>query len=647
MTSTPSHSPGGHSGTNPAASEIQHTVTFLPNGEKTRVSEGTSILQAAGKAGISIGNLCGGEGICGRCAMIIREGNVRSDSFNRLTHQQIRDGWVLGCLSYVTGDVVVEIPAERLSGAAVPARDDTKRFGDIPSPASPVRWPYAPLVQKVFLELEPPSLASNFADHQRLCALIRKKLKLTSTQTCLAVIRQLPALLRANDFKVTATVGIRGKTAEVIDVEPGNTEKLNFIAVVDMGTTTCVVHLVDAVKNTVIDTRACFNSQSIYGGEVTARIMAAEKVGCVELQKLLVGDINRLIAEIAAKNAIDISNITAIVCAGNTVMEHFLLALPVENIRRYPYIAASVEPPSLLASEIGLAINPRGLVYALPGVSGWVGSDLTAGILATGMFESDELCLLVDIGTNGEVIIGSQDWLMGCSASAGPALEGASVECGMRAESGAIEKVFADGPELRFKTVNDAPARGLCGSGIIDCIAVLLEKGIITRAGKMAVTAGDRAFVKDGIPGYYLLKAGERDNPNPVYITETDIANIINAKASIYSAMKIMLLRLELGFQDIGRFLIAGAFGNYLNIESAIAIGLIPNVPRERIHFVGNTSIRGATIAALHQEAFDQVIAIERNTTYYDLMGAADYVEEFSKAMFLPHTDIESFARKS
>jgi uncharacterized 2Fe-2S/4Fe-4S cluster protein (DUF4445 family) len=622
-------------------------VTFLPFGKTVSVPDGTSVLKAASDAGTVIGNLCGGEGICGRCAMIVRKGTVATEHFNKLTRGQIQDGYVLGCLSYIKSDAVIEIPPERLARPPEKPGDEAKRFRDFQSAASPVNLRFAPLVRKVYLELEKPTLASNFADHQRVCALIRKKLDVTSTQTGLKIIKALPKLLRESDFKVTATVGIRGSVAEVMNIEPGDTERDNFIAVVDMGTTTVVVHLVDVTKGTTVDAKACFNSQSIHGAEVTARIMAAERIGVEELQKMLVNDINRLVTDLVTAHKIALKNITAIVCAGNTVMSHFLLALPVENIRRFPYIAASVEPPPLRAAEIGLTINPRGLVYPLPGVAGWVGSDLTAGILATGMHESGELCLLVDIGTNGEVIVGNRDWLMACSASAGPALEGASVECGMRAEGGAIEKVYLENDTIRYKTVDNGPPRGLCGSGIIDLISVLLRKGVITRAGTVALSGGDRFFVKEGVQGYTIVKEGEAGNRKPVYITETDIANIINAKASIYAAMKIMLLRLEMDFTDINRFLIAGAFGNFLNIESAIDIGLIPNVPRERIHFVGNTSVRGAKIVALHREAFDQIINIERNTTYYDLMGAADYVEEFSKAMFLPHTDIESFIKKN
>jgi uncharacterized 2Fe-2S/4Fe-4S cluster protein (DUF4445 family) len=620
-----------------------HEVTFMPSGTKVSVAHGTSVLQAAGNAGITVGSLCGGEGICGRCKMIVRKGNIFSENFNKLTRQQIRQGYVLGCLSYVNGDAVIEVPPESHVTDTTAASGSTDRFRDFQSAASPVNLRFAPLIRKVYLELDQPTLSSNFADHQRLCALIRKKVEVEQTQTGLKIIKMLPALLRQSDFKVTATVGIRGNMAEVMNVEAGNTESENYIAVIDMGTTTVVVHLVDVSKSKTVDARACFNSQSVHGAEVTARMMAAERIGCDVLQKLIVDDINRLITELAQKNNVGLKSITAVVCAGNTVMGHFLLGLPIENIRRFPYVAASVEPPPLRAAEVGININPRGLLYSLPGVSGWVGSDLTAGILATGMHESDETCLLVDIGTNGEVIVGNKEWLMACSASAGPALEGASVESGMRAEPGAIERVYVEDGTIRFKTVDNAPVRGICGSGIIDVVFVLLKQGIINRGGRMVPGSSNRITEKDGVRGYCVVDTSEANCLTSVVITETDIQNIINAKAAIYAAMKIIVQRLEMSFTDIDRFLIAGAFGNYLDIESAIGIGLIPNLPRERIHFVGNTSVRGAKIVALYREAYDQIINIERNTTYYDLMGANDYVEEFSKAMFLPHTDIESF----
>jgi uncharacterized 2Fe-2S/4Fe-4S cluster protein (DUF4445 family) len=438
-------------------------------------------------------------------------------------------------------------------------------------------------------------------------------------------------------------VGLRGDVAEVMNVEAGNSEDRNYLVVVDVGTTTVVAHLVDAHALKTIDARACFNAQGMYGREVTARMIRAEKIGGEQLQEPLVKDINQLVEGLATGNGVGLKDITAVVCAGNTAMGHFLLGLPTRNIRRTPYIATSVEPPPLRAAEVGIQINPRGLLYSLPGVSGWVGGDLTAGILATGMNERDEISLLVDIGTNGEVIVGNREWLMACSASAGPALEGASVECGMRAERGAIEKVWMEGDRVRCQTIGDAPARGICGSGIIDATCVLLCSGAIDRSGTFTRESRKKVVEEKGVKRFVLVEGNEGANGKPVYLTETDIENIVTAKAAIYAAMRIMLRRLDMDFSAIDRVYIAGAFGNYIDIENAICIGLIPDVPRDRVEFAGNTSIKGATLAALYRGALDKIIHIERSTTYYDLMGAEDYVEEFQKAMFLPHTDIESF----
>jgi uncharacterized 2Fe-2S/4Fe-4S cluster protein (DUF4445 family) len=331
------------------------------------------------------------------------------------------------------------------------------------------------------------------------------------------------------------------------------------------------------------------------------------------------------------------------VCAGNTAMGHFLLGLPTENIRRYPYVAATVDPPPLRAAEVGIEINSRGLLYSLPGISGWVGSDITAGILSTEIHEKEQLSLLLDIGTNGEIIVGNKDWIVACSASAGPALEGASIECGMRAEKGAIEAVFIDKGEISYKTIGNAHPKGICGSGIIDLVSVLLEKKIINRSGGFVENSSGRIVSEKGLKRYLLGDPARDQKKNIIFISESDIENVIVAKAAIFSAMKILLKRLDLDFQSIDKFYIAGAFGNYLNIDSAIKIGLIPDLPRERYQFVGNTSIKGAKLTAFYDEAFNKIVQLRQAITYYDLMGAQDYVEEFQKAIFLPHTDIELF----
>jgi uncharacterized 2Fe-2S/4Fe-4S cluster protein (DUF4445 family) len=624
-----------------------YSVTFLPQNKTVRVQADTSLLEAALKAGITLNNLCGGDGICGRCKMIVKRGEVTGRVSAKLTREEIRAGYVLACQTPVDDNLEVEIPAETMAKERLRAAADAERFRDLSE-----GWEYqegltpAPLVSKVYLQVGEPSLANNLADHQRVDDAIRRKLKYRSMQMGLKIIKSLPDILRQADYKITAIVGLRREIAEVMDIEAGNTADRNYIAVVDMGTTTVVAHLVDANTTKTIGARACFNSQGIYGREVTRRMITAEQKGVEQLQKLLVQDINGLITGLAEEHNIRLKDITAVVCAGNTPMGHFLLGLCTRNIRRNPYVPATVSPPPLRAAEVGLNINPRGLLYSLPAISGWVGSDITAGILSTRLQEREELCLLLDIGTNGEIVVGSREWLVTASASAGPALEGASVDCGMRAEAGAIERVFAERGQIGFRTIDDKPPKGICGSGIIDAVAVLLGQGLINRSGRFIDQEHPRVSTVEGLKRYYLVPAEDSRDGRGVYIGEADIENVITAKAAIFAAMKILLKRLDLNFGDVRRFFIAGAFGKYISVENAIAIGLMPALPLERFEFVGNTSIKGAKIVAFYKEALGKIERIREATTYYDLMGADDYIEEFRKAMFMPHTDIELFYKE-
>ncbi len=623
-----------------------YSVTFIPQNKSVRVEADTSLLEAALRAGITINNLCGGDGICARCKMIVTRGKVTGRVSPKLTRDEIRRGFVLACQTPVDDNLVVEIPEETWAKEKLVAAEDAARFRDLTE-----GWEYekdlvpAPLVTKVYLEIEEPDLANNMADHQRVDDAIRKTLKYRSMQMGLKILKNLPEILRQSDYKITATVGLRRDIAEVMNIEGGNTADRNFMAVVDMGTTTIVAHLVNTNTMETLDARACFNSQGIYGREVTRRMMTAEQKGVEELQRLLVEDINGLIEQLADANKVKLKDISAVVCSGNTAMGHFLLGLCTRNIRRNPYVATTVSPPPLRAVEVGLNINPRGLLYSLPAISGWVGSDITAGILSTRMNESEELSLLLDIGTNGEIVIGNREWLVSASASAGPALEGASVDCGMRAEAGAVEKIYVEDASVRYQTIDGKRPKGICGSGIIDAVAVLLDQGYINRSGVFVEEDKPRVETVDGLKRYIIADGKETGSGHPVYISESDIENVITAKAAIFAAMKILLHRLDLTFEDVERFCIAGAFGSYINIEHAVAIGLIPDIERSRFEFVGNTSIKGAKIVAFYKEALYKIEKIREDTTYYDLMGANDYVEEFQKAMFLPHTDIELFHR--
>ncbi len=327
-----------------------YSVTFIPQNKSVRVEADTSLLEAALRAGITINNLCGGDGICARCKMIVTRGKVTGRVSPKLTRDEIRRGFVLACQTPVDDNLVVEIPEETWAKEKLVAAEDAARFRDLTE-----GWEYekdlvpAPLVTKVYLEIEEPDLANNMADHQRVDDAIRKTLKYRSMQMGLKILKNLPEILRQSDYKITATVGLRRDIAEVMNIEGGNTADRNFMAVVDMGTTTIVAHLVNTNTMETLDARACFNSQGIYGREVTRRMMTAEQKGVEELQRLLVEDINGLIEQLADANKVKLKDISAVVCSGNTAMGHFLLGLCTRNIRRNPYVATTVSPPPLRA----------------------------------------------------------------------------------------------------------------------------------------------------------------------------------------------------------------------------------------------------------------------------------------------------------
>lgn len=618
---------------------MMHEVTFLPENRRVNVPSGTSLLEATRLAGLELETNCGGEGICGRCRMILMEGDIPDRVTWPFTESQIRKGYILACLSHVFGDLVVEIPIGRRGREkGIPSTEDFKQ--GLKPAAEDLNYKTLPVITKIYIEFEKPTIFSGQADHQLVSEGIKSRLGIPTMQMGLKIIEILPRILRSSDYKVTLTVGLRRDIAEIMNIEPGNTEDTNHMVIVDMGTTTIVAHLVNAAPRITIDTAACYNSQSIHGSEVTGRMIYAERKGIKALQHLLVEDVNDLIQTLCERNGVAVESVTAVVCAGNTAMEHFLLGLTTSHIRRKPFIPVTVEPPPFRAGEVGLRVNSRGLLYSLPGISGWVGSDLTAGILAIQMHRRQELSLLIDIGTNGEVILGNREWLIAASASAGPALEGASVECGMRAEPGAVDRVYVQAGQIKYSTIGGRPPVGICGSGIMDLVSVLLDEKIINRSGLFI--DGSRTSEADGsLRRRFVLIDSENLEENGVYLTEKDIENIITAKAAIFAAINILMQRVSLKFSDIDSIYIAGAFGNYLNTDSAVNIGLLPPLESGKIRFVGNTSIKGAKLAAFYQEAFYELTEIRRATTYYDLLGADDYVEEFKKALFLPHTDID------
>jgi uncharacterized 2Fe-2S/4Fe-4S cluster protein (DUF4445 family) len=619
-------------------------VRFEPSGLKTEAPRGTTVLEAARLAGVYLTSICGGDGYCGKCKVIVDEGDVETPPNVLLTHQEVRDRVVLACQARILSDLTVTVPKSHLlETGQILIDSDAHRFSEMPGEdLGAGAFPYEPLVQKVYLEMSPPTEDDQQADHERLYMAIRRRLDVPLMQTGYRIIQSLPAVLAQSNYKVTAVVAQRGGTAEVVDLEPGDSSRCNYGVAVDVGTTTVVAHLMDLATGTTLGAEATYNSQMHFGEDYIRRIIYAEQENAFEeLQRRIVGDVNDLIQTLAVRHNIELGCITAVICSGNTAMIHFLLNLDPRRIRRSPYIPTAAWIPPLRAAEAGIRINKRGLLYTLPAVGAYVGSDIVAGVLATRLYEAPALSLLIDIGTNGEVVLGSKEWMVCASSSAGPAFEGSGVKHGMRAAPGAIERLSL-GPDGQFKyqTIGGEPPRGLCGSGLLDALATLLEAGLIDRTGRFT---GRDGRVLDSPDGPELVLVPPRDSHPAITLTQADIANLVRSKAGVHAAIEILLQSTSTRPEQLATLYVAGGFGNYLDIPKAILIGMLPDIPAERIRFVGNTSIAGAKMALLSRTALEKAEEIAGRMTYFDLMNHPTYMEEFIRSNFLPYTDLARF----
>jgi uncharacterized 2Fe-2S/4Fe-4S cluster protein (DUF4445 family) len=615
------------------------------------VEAGSTILDAAIKGGVYVNSLCGGEGVCGKCRVIVQQGQVRGASTEFLTREEIRKGYVLACQGRVESDLAVEIPAESRLRQAVETADRVEdRFSQ-----TYLRQRYDadlhPLVRKHYLELPPPSLENNIADLERLELALKKKMSGGEYQMGLKVTQRLPSVLREGNWNITATTAHRGSLSEIVNVEAGDTTRRNMGVAIDVGTTTVAAHLIDLTTAQTLGAAAKYNSQISYGSDVIRRIMYASSStsGLRELQEAIVGDLNDLIGQLLAEHRLGFGDVTLVTVAGNTTMTHLLAGLSPEWIRKEPFIGVAYCPPPFRAVEVGLQVNPRGLLYFLPSVAAFVGADICAGVLATGMHKSNDTLMLLDIGTNGEVAIGNKEFIVCASTSAGPAFEGAESEAGMRATRGAIDhvKLFDPSRPASYSTVGSAPPIGVCGTGYIDLLAELLNVGLIDKTGRLQTNDScDRIRVDDReVAEYVIVRSVEAGGDRDIVITQEDIANLLRAKGAIYAGARVVLTSLGMTFDDITEILVAGAFGNYLNLDNAITIGLLPDVPLEKLRFVGNTSITGAKLVALSHQKYEEAHEVASGMTYFELGTDPTFMDKFSSACFLPHTDIEQFPR--
>lgn len=633
-------------------------VVFKPDNREIAADRGEILLSCAIRGGIYINSSCGGDGICGRCKVIIEKGSFATEPTGRITQEERKKGYVLACLTTIQGDMVVKVPpASRLDITKIKEEDakllrlkgiysEAENTTEVDAISHKEAFSHSPLATKLYLELPPPTLEDKVSDLERLYRGIKSKKDIALMQTGLANIKRLGALLRQSDWKVTALLGKRNDTTEIVSIDPGDTSDKNYGMAFDIGTTTVVGQLVNLNTDEVLGTKATHNRQIVFGDDVITRIVyATEENGLEKLHHAVIDNINEIVKALITEKSVSLSDVNGILCAGNTTMMHLLLRVDPKYIRMDPYVSTANFVPTIRASEAGIKINPRGLLACVPGVSTYVGGDVVAGVVASGMNEETDLTVLIDVGTNGEVVLGNKEWLISAAASAGPSFEGSGVTCGMRATSGAIQRVKLESPEkVIIETIDSAKPRGICGSGYIDALAELFLHKILERDGKISRSIkSSRIRTNETGLEFVLAFKDETAIGADIVITEQDIENLKRSKASIYSATATLLEKLNLGFKDVKRFYIAGGFGTYLDIEKAVTIGILPDLERSRFTFIGNSSLIGAREALLSYEAFKKAEEIAQKMTYLELSVEPGYMDEYIQALFFPHTDLGKF----
>jgi len=631
-----------------------YKLFFLPDQKEMEVEHGTTIMEAAQEAGVYINSLCGGEGVCGKCRVQVTEGNIRADknSISFLSKEEVMEGYVLACQAKVYGDMEVVIPPEsRLEAEQILMEQPVVDYShpekiSVPKISTDPMTLFEPLAQKIYMELPEPSLEDNLGDVERIIRELRKKTEYQNFEASFHCLQGLASKLRDNDWKVTATITKGNDLWRIMQIEAGDTSDQNYGLAIDVGTTTVVAQLVHMKSGNVVGVVGSHNLQARYGEDVISRMIFAcgSQEGLDPLHKAIVKNINNLIRTLTEKKGIDVDQITAIVAAGNTTMSHLLLSLTPCSIRLDPYVPTANIFPQIQAAELNIDINPYGILETMPAVASYVGGDIVAGVIACGIADKPETNGLIDVGTNGEIVIGNNEWLVCCSASAGPAFEGGGIRNGMRATRGAIERVMIDNGKVAYHTIGKAKPRGICGSGLIDCIYGFIQNGIINYEGKFNLSAKDeRIAERDGEIQFIVAYSQDTETGKDLTITESDISNIIRSKGAVFAAIKSLTDYVGVKFDEIDTFFVAGGFGTYLDIPKAIGIGLLPDIDPKRIQFVGNSSLMGARIALLSGHAFERSVKIANGMTNIELSTYQPFMDEYIAAMFLPHTDRRLF----
>lgn len=637
---------------------MAEVIFQIENGDQITVSANTgdNLLEIARGANIAIDAPCSGNGSCGKCRVRLLEGKLDGVQTSHISDEDYADGWRLSCSSRIADtDVTILVPdiasayQSRIKTADLTDESEIRVFTAIQENMQQVELGIANDFESLVVTMPEPTLDDTLPDNERLIKAVRQATGLKDVRLGFYALEHLPEVLRENNFTVSVICEKQNGIVSIYDVEPVSEAAAVCGIAIDIGTTTVSGVLADMKTGRLLAKASAGNGQIRYGADVINRIIEqSKKNGREKLRKAIVEETLVPMTRLLLKSAkVNPGQIVRVTIAGNSTMNHLLVGVCANPLRMEPYIPAFFSYPPFEAVNLLPSVNPQAKIVLAPNIGSYVGGDITAGTMASMIWHKETFSLFIDLGTNGEIVFGNSDFLMSCACSAGPAFEGGDISCGMRATDGAVESVKIDlesmEPTLGIVGKEGQKAVGICGSGIIDSIAELFRTGIIDSKGKFTRSGSRILRDEHGMGSYLLVSHKESETGRDITITEVDIESFIRAKGAIYSAIDTMLKSLDMTPDFIENIYVAGGIGSGINIENAIRIGMVPDVDREKYHYIGNSSLAGAYAMLLSDPACSKVHEIASNMTYLELSTYPGYMDFFVAACFIPHTDQSLF----
>ncbi len=617
-------------------------------------NDGDNLLELARRANVAIDAPCSGNGSCGKCRVKLVEGDLESLQSHHISDEEYAAGWRLSCNSKISGDCTVFVPdiasayQSRMSPADLSRPTEIAIFEDCQNKLKASGIHFTNNYRSLVLTMAEPTLDDTMPDNERLTWAIQEATGAEKVEIPFCVMVKLASTLREQNFNVCVKGEFAGDTFRCMEICAAEDTAIVGCAI-DIGTTTVTMVLTDLQSGKLLAKGSSGNGQIRYGADVINRIIEQGRPGGKKrLQDAIIKEtLTPIIANLCKTASISCRSILRLSVGANTTMNHLFVGVDAESVRMEPYIPSFFGWEGLLAGDLKLPANPLAPVLIAPNIGSYVGGDITAGTLASGIWDCDEMSLFIDLGTNGELVFGNRDFLMSCACSAGPAFEGGDISCGMRATDGAVEAVTIDkvtmNPSLSIIGDEGQKCVGICGSGIIDLISELFRCGIINAKG-LFVREGDRVRRDHhGMGRYVVADAHESETGREVALNEVDIDNFIRAKGAIFSAIDTLLTSVDMTVDMIDKVYVAGGIGSGINMKNAVNIGMFPDVELEKFHYIGNSSLTGAYAMVISDEANAKTAEVAANMTYLELSTHPGYMDSFVAACFLPHTDARLF----